>query len=744
VIDRVVDGPVDGDEARALADRWFGLSTTKAHCRNGQALLAMAKGIDACRGDFVLHADVDVLVGRPAPDHDHIAETIDLFREAPEAVSIALPVHGDDDRRPRCSDDRGPFRIETQVGWLHRQRLLSLLPLPNDLDGGALALPWHRALDRVVRSGGVESIRRGSPGIWFTSPDNARKENVDDHLLLLDRIEDGHAPDVQRGRAATSGSLAQWLGPRRREPMVIVACGRNVGPGRIARFRDALLAQSYEGWGAIVIDDASDDGTHESIHRAFADVRGRVTLIRRRRRMGALENLELAARRFIERPDAIVVLLDLDDALGHRDALAEIAAAHQAGADVTVGSMIRTDKQITYPVDFHEPRARRGGNVWQHVRAFRRSLFDRIEPADLRLQGARIDRATDWAYMLPIVEMADAPRWLRSPLYLYEPGTERTAQSRAVREPIIARLLARPRYSRGHRPSSVDHLTVVAHHRVVRDDASDPVTAIYRRRGMAVTATAFEAQIRTLLRRFEPVSLDEALAAAHGVRALPENALLLTFDDGYTDFAEVALPILERLGAPVALFARVPCDDGWPTWAPLDAIYLGLGRGGVVGNAHICPDAREKLLRLAVPQQHAIARACVALPDDALGAARRALYLSDRQIREVVTRGVGLGAPGVEHVRWWQLSRMALAAELSASREWLQSLGVDAAALAYPDGAVNRATALAAERAGFVLGLGLHEKPVGVPTALAVRRWLAGIEEDWAERVPAGDEEKAS
>jgi Glycosyl transferase family 2 len=165
------------------------------------------------------------------------------------------------------------------------------------------------------------------------------------------------------------------------------------------------------GLGAVVIDDASRNGCDEALADACSALGDRITLVKRRRHVGLLANLVLAVRDFVSRPEAIVVTLDLDDALAP-GALAHIVREHDLGAEVTVGSMIRSDKESRYEINFADPRHGRGGNVWQRARSFRKRLFDQIELADLRVDSRYIDIATDWAYMLPIVELAKKPVWI--------------------------------------------------------------------------------------------------------------------------------------------------------------------------------------------------------------------------------------------------------------------------------------------------------------------------------------------
>lgn len=132
-------------------------------------------------------------------------------------------------------------------------------------------------------------------------------------------------------------------------------------------------------------------------------------------------------------------------------ALERIAVEYERGADVTVGSMLRTDKETEYPVCFDRPRERRGGNVWQHLRSFRKRLFDAIPDAALRLDGEYIDLANDWAFMIPIVEMAARPVHIAQPVYLYEPSGKSKDGERERREATIKRIMrkapAQPRHA---------------------------------------------------------------------------------------------------------------------------------------------------------------------------------------------------------------------------------------------------------------------------------------------------------
>ena len=94
----------------------------------------------------------------------------------------------------------------------------------------------------------------------------------------------------------------------------------------------------------------------------------RCTVVRNRHRRGSLANMVTAIRLVCTNPDSVIVTLDADDTLIGERVLERLAVEYEAGADVTVGSMLRTDKATDYTVQFEQPREHRGGNVWQQGR----------------------------------------------------------------------------------------------------------------------------------------------------------------------------------------------------------------------------------------------------------------------------------------------------------------------------------------------------------------------------------------
>ena len=457
-LDRIVEGPGDGSATAALHRRWFAIPCPYTHSAAGAHVAPLLAGFEACATRYVLHVDADLMIGRLDRDHDHLADMLAVMDADPEALTVSFNVATAHDRpytagrgsgtehdRPRAAGaTSGAWRTEATAGMVDLVRLRATCPLPNSLDEGRLALSWHRSLDVAIRRGAGRSYRGGDRRTFYVHPPNARKRDVAGWFSVLDRIEHGIVPCVQKGELHWTGAIADWMEPRRREPFVFVVSGRNVPAGRLRRCIDSMVRQQGPRWGAVVFDDASDPMFAEHFEIAWGALGERCTIVRNRRRRGLLANMVTAIRMTCADPASVIVTLDADDALIGDGVLSRLAAEYERGADVTVGSMLRTDKATDYPVCFDRPREHRGGNVWQHLRSFRKRLFDAIPDGALRLDGEYVDLANDWAFMLPIVEMARNPVHLTEALYLYEPsGIGKDVAGKAAREETVARLVAK-------------------------------------------------------------------------------------------------------------------------------------------------------------------------------------------------------------------------------------------------------------------------------------------------------------
>jgi peptidoglycan/xylan/chitin deacetylase (PgdA/CDA1 family) len=106
---------------------------------------------------------------------------------------------------------------------------------------------------------------------------------------------------------------------------------------------------------------------------------------------------------------------------------------------------------------------------------------------------------------------------------------------------------------------------ILMYHSVMPDPASqvDSLGSIIH------SESDFRAQMEMLARDYHPVSLDEVVDGLNSRKGLPSRSVVVTFDDGYTDNSEVAMPILNHFGIPATFYVTVDCVDQrklpWPS-----------------------------------------------------------------------------------------------------------------------------------------------------------------------------------
>jgi peptidoglycan/xylan/chitin deacetylase (PgdA/CDA1 family) len=263
-------------------------------------------------------------------------------------------------------------------------------------------------------------------------------------------------------------------------------------------------------------------------------------------------------------------------------------------------------------------------------------------------------------------------------------------------------------------------LTVLTYHRIANQDGDDLDPAL-----ISATPREFERHVAWLAANSSPVSLEQVLAVQAGEGQLPRRAVLVTFDDAYRDFRDVACPVLRAHGVPVALFVPTayPGGDGHGFW--WDRLHRALVR---TARREPLPTPIGQLpLATASDREraHAVLAASIhALPhDDAMRALERVLavvgdaepmcpVLGWPELRELARAGVAIGPHSRTHARLDRVTDERAYEELAGSRDDIEhELGHCPPAFAFPAGGHDaRSTALLRE-CGFELAFTTRRGP---------------------------------
>jgi peptidoglycan/xylan/chitin deacetylase (PgdA/CDA1 family) len=213
-----------------------------------------------------------------------------------------------------------------------------------------------------------------------------------------------------------------------------------------------------------------------------------------------------------------------------------------------------------------------------------------------------------------------------------------------------------------------------------------------------VDARRFAQQIRLLSRWFHLMPLIDAVRALQS-RSLPNRTACITFDDGYADSAEVALPILQRYRAPATFFVPSGFLDGGCLWN--DAIIelvrnapgprLDLTRSGFGVYDIACNGRRRAVIDTLLaalkylPSEERIERVKLM--------ARRfsPTMLSSDQVLALHRAGMDIGAHTVSHAILSAVSNADARAEIANGRAHLQEIiQAPVRLFAYPNGKPGR------------------------------------------------------
>ncbi|MGF1692749.1 polysaccharide deacetylase family protein [Photobacterium kagoshimensis] len=221
----------------------------------------------------------------------------------------------------------------------------------------------------------------------------------------------------------------------------------------------------------------------------------------------------------------------------------------------------------------------------------------------------------------------------------------------------------------------------------------------------------FIAQLRFFKQNYQVVTMEQVLAAKRGSGTLPNDALLLTFDDGYVEHFTHVYPILKAMnmqgsfyvpaktvlehkildvnklhfilasGAEhTALLATLKADLAYYqqsyNLAEYDDYYTEYAvanrfdSGDVIFIKRMLQHVLPEALRLIIVDKLFVQHVGV---DEATFA--QELYMDKHQLAELIRGGMHIGCHGYDHYWWDKLTSSELDDELSQSKQFLASLG---------------------------------------------------------------------
>lgn len=214
------------------------------------------------------------------------------------------------------------------------------------------------------------------------------------------------------------------------------------------------------------------------------------------------------------------------------------------------------------------------------------------------------------------------------------------------------------------------------------------------------TIERFDAQMAQLKSVFNVLPLAEAVARLRS-GSLPARAACITFDDGYADNVECALPVLQKHGLHATFFVATAYLNGGRMFndsvieairrSPLPRLNLdslNLGQHDIAtpeAKAHAIGQLLPRVkylpleLREATVQRIAELSESPALPDD--------LMMTTAQLKRLHAAGMAIGGHTDRHPILTGLSDDETRAEINTGKTWLETtLGAPVTLFAYPNG----------------------------------------------------------
>ncbi|CAN5497629.1 polysaccharide deacetylase family protein [soil metagenome] len=273
----------------------------------------------------------------------------------------------------------------------------------------------------------------------------------------------------------------------------------------------------------------------------------------------------------------------------------------------------------------------------------------------------------------------------------------------------------------------MDKASILLFHRVhaVRDVMWDPMDP-----------KRFEYILKFVKKNYTTLPLLEILD--NNIKSRKKPLAAITFDDGYRDFIDYSMPIMDRLKIPSSIYVVTDCiTNDRPTWTfEVDYLFFNTKKLQINWNTDtsflpveirknkfvnksemiaFCFQFKQFVKKISEENRIDLIQDLFNSFDDVV--IPKGLMMNWKEVNEIISAGVEVGSHTATHPPLATLSEAQMDKELQMSRkEFLKNTGVNPRVISYPVGSYNEQVKNAAVKAGYDYGLAVNHKKLNLDT----------------------------
>ena len=260
---------------------------------------------------------------------------------------------------------------------------------------------------------------------------------------------------------------------------------------------------------------------------------------------------------------------------------------------------------------------------------------------------------------------------------------------------------------------------------------------------------SFRQQMEYVSRHYNPMTLEALCGYLESGKKPPRNTIVVTVDDGYRDFYDIAWPVLQEYSVPATLFATTGFISGdlwlWPdkiSWLLDNAPHATPAfqwKSLTIEENELCSDAQkiwkrliDFLLTVPDPEKHEIIASLAAswhleFPEAAPNGYEACSW---DELREMQQAGIEIGGHTVTHPTLGQVDPRQAEREIKDCRRHIEfELGRPPCSFCYPNGMPDDFSShlmKQVEEGGFRCAVAAFSDSEGMKHRFALRRHSSG------------------